>query len=162
MKDVRPIKVLFVCLGNICRSPTAEGVMRHKVRQAGLEAHILLDSAGTGGWHVGKAPDPRMQQAALERGYDLSTLRARQVSAEDLQTFDYVLAMDDSNYSDLKHLAGSQAHAKLQRLLDYGATGLTQVPDPYYGGEAGFFQVIDLIEQACDALLDHLRTTHAG
>ncbi|BCD87516.1 phosphotyrosine protein phosphatase [Pseudomonas solani] len=149
------MKVLFVCLGNICRSPTAEGVLRHKLREAGLAEQVEVDSAGIGDWHVGKAPDTRTRQAALRRGYDLSLLRARQVSVEDFSRFDLVLAMDHSNLRDLKGLRrnGSEPDLFLRR---YGLV-LEEVPDPYYGGEEGFEEVLDLIEQACDGLVAEIR-----
>lgn len=149
------MKVLFVCLGNICRSPTAEGVLRHKLLEAGLAEQVEVDSAGTGDWHVGKAPDTRTRQAALRRGYDLSLLRARQVSVEDFSRFDLVLAMDHSNLRDLKGLRrnGSEPDLFLRR---YGLVP-EEVPDPYYGGEEGFEEVLDLIEQACDGLVAEIR-----
>ncbi|MDN6858291.1 low molecular weight protein-tyrosine-phosphatase [Pseudomonas sp. CAN2814] len=147
------MKVLFVCLGNICRSPTAEGVFRHKVRAAGLEERIEIDSAGTGDWHVGKAPDARTRAAALRRGYDLSGLRARQVSVADFSRYDLVLAMDNANLRDLKRLRGSSGQAELDLFLRRYELELDEVPDPYYGGEDGFEQVLDLVERACDGLL---------
>ena len=147
------MKVLFVCLGNICRSPTAEGVFRQKVREAGLEERIEIDSAGTGDWHVGKAPDARTRAAALRRGYDLSSLRARQVSAADFSRYDLVLAMDAANLRDLKRLRGSSGAAELDLFLRRYELEIDEVPDPYYGGEDGFEQVLDLVERACDGLL---------
>lgn len=149
------MKVLFVCLGNICRSPTAEGVLRHKLREAGLSEQVEVDSAGTGDWHVGKAPDTRTRQAALRRGYDLSLLRARQVSVEDFSRFDLVLAMDHSNLRDIKGLRrdGIEPDLFLRR---YGLVP-EEVPDPYYGGEEGFEEVLNLIEQACDGLIAEIR-----
>ena len=147
------MKVLFVCLGNICRSPTAEGVFRHKVREAGLEGRIEIDSAGTGDWHVGKAPDARTRAAALRRGYDLSSLRARQVSVADFSRYDLILAMDHANLRDLKHLRGGSSKAELDLFLRRYEGAVDEVPDPYYGGEDGFEQVLDLVEQACDGLL---------
>lgn len=156
------ISVLFVCLGNICRSPTAEGVFRRQVEAAGLADVVHIDSAGTGDWHVGKAPDQRMQAAALARGYDLSALRARQLSSQDLQDFDYLLVMDHQNARDAKALAkSSKASDKVQLLLSYAPGGHEEVPDPYFGGESGFYEVIDLVEVACEQLLAQLRTTHA-
>ncbi|MDF2073111.1 low molecular weight phosphotyrosine protein phosphatase [Pseudomonas mendocina] len=147
------MKVLFVCLGNICRSPTAEGVFRHKLRAAGLEDRVQVDSAGTGDWHVGKAPDSRTRQAALRRGYDLSAQRARQVEVADFQRFDLILAMDQSNLRNLKAMRPTDARADLDLYLRRFELALDEVPDPYYGGEDGFEQVLDLIEQASDALL---------
>ncbi|HEY1029609.1 MAG TPA: low molecular weight protein-tyrosine-phosphatase [Pseudomonas sp.] len=151
------MKVLFVCLGNICRSPTAEGVLRHKLRGAGLEDRVQVDSAGTGDWHVGKAPDSRTRQAAQRRGYDLSALRARQVEVADFQRFDLILAMDQSNLRNLQSLRPADAHADLDLYLRRYELALDEVPDPYYGGEDGFEQVLDLIEQASDALLMEIR-----
>ncbi|MCP1624498.1 low molecular weight protein-tyrosine-phosphatase [Pseudomonas nitroreducens] len=151
------MKVLFVCLGNICRSPTAEGVFRQKVREAGLEDRIEIDSAGTGDWHVGKAPDARTRAAALRRGYDLSGLRARQVRVADFSHYDLVLAMDNANLRDLKHLRGSGGQAELDLFLRRYALEVDEVPDPYYGGEDGFEQVLDLVERACDGLLTEVK-----
>jgi protein-tyrosine phosphatase len=151
------MKVLFVCLGNICRSPTAEGVFRHKLRAAGLEDRVQVDSAGTGDWHVGKAPDSRTRQAALRRGYDLSAQRARQVEVTDFQRFDLILAMDQSNLRNLQALRPANARADLDLYLRRYELALDEVPDPYYGGEDGFEQVLDLIEQASDALLVEIK-----
>lgn len=151
------MRVLFVCLGNICRSPTAEGVFRHKLRAAGLERHIEVDSAGTGDWHVGKAPDRRTRQAAQRRGYDLSALRGRQVEASDFNRFDLILAMDKSNLGHLSSLDPGNGSAELDLFLRRYQLALDEVPDPYYGGEEGFERVLDLIEHACDALLAELR-----
>lgn len=151
------MRVLFVCLGNICRSPTAEGVLRHKLREAGLEGRIEVDSAGTGDWHVGKAADIRTRQAAQQRGYDLSALRGRQVQAADFHAFDLILAMDNSNLRDLQHLRPGDALTELDLFLRRYQLALDEVPDPYYGGEAGFAQVLDLLEQACDALVIELK-----
>ncbi|MFV3412565.1 low molecular weight protein-tyrosine-phosphatase [Pseudomonas nitroreducens] len=151
------MKVLFVCLGNICRSPTAEGVLRHKVRAAGLEDRIEIDSAGTGDWHVGKAPDARTRAAALRRGYDLSSLRARQVCVADFSRYDLILAMDNANLRDLKHLRGSGAKAELDLFLRRYELEIDEVPDPYYGDEDGFERVLDLVERACDGLLTEVK-----
>lgn len=151
------MRVLFVCLGNICRSPTAEAVMRQRLQQAGLAERIEVDSAGTGDWHIGKAPDSRTQEAAKRRGYDLSSQRGRQVSADDFAGFDLILAMDAANLRDLQRLR--PAHAKGELDLYLRRFGLTEdeVPDPYYGGSEGFEQVLDLLEQASDALLAELK-----
>ncbi|MGE8495969.1 MAG: low molecular weight protein-tyrosine-phosphatase [Pseudomonas sp.] len=151
------MKVLFVCLGNICRSPTAEGVFRHKLQQAGLAELIEVDSAGTGDWHVGKAPDTRTRLAAQRRGYDLSALRGRQVTAGDFADYDLVLAMDSSNLLHLTSLRPVQSRGELDLFLRRYQLALDEVPDPYYGGEEGFEQVLDLIEQACDGLLAELK-----
>ncbi len=151
------MKVLFVCLGNICRSPTAEGVFRQRLQAAGLAERVQVDSAGTGDWHVGKAPDQRTRLAAQRRGYDLAPLRARQVAVEDFQRFDLILAMDHSNLKHLQALRPGVASAELDLFLRRYQLALDEVPDPYYGGDDGFEQVLDLIEQASDALLDEIR-----
>ncbi|MFB9867608.1 low molecular weight protein-tyrosine-phosphatase [Vreelandella sulfidaeris] len=151
------MKVLFVCLGNICRSPTAEGVFRRALEQAGMAGQVEIDSCGVGNWHVGKAPDARAQQAALSRGIDITALRARQLSAQDFVDFDYVLGMDQDNVSAMRQLkpANSQAHVGL--LLDFAGTPGGEVPDPYYGGEEGFENVLNMIEAASDGLIQHLK-----
>ena len=151
------MNILFVCLGNICRSPTAEGVFRQRVRAAGLADRVHIDSAGTGDWHVGKGPDPRTCRAALQRGYDLSPLRARQVAAEDFQRFDLILAMDHDDLLRLKDIQPDHARAELDLLLRRYGLGRGVVPDPYYGGADGFEQVLDLIEAASDALLAEIK-----
>ncbi|ODC02976.1 protein-tyrosine-phosphatase [Terasakiispira papahanaumokuakeensis] len=151
-------RILFVCLGNICRSPAAEGVFRARAEQAGLLTPLEIDSAGTGDWHVGHAPDERMQQAAKRRGYALEALRARQVTAQDLDNFDLIFAMDEQNLKDLRAMASNEnAAAKIQLFLNL-APDLAEheVPDPYYGGPDGFDHVLDLIETASDALLKRL------
>jgi protein-tyrosine phosphatase len=153
------MRILFVCLGNICRSPTAHGVFANYVRDAGLEKHIEIDSAGTGDWHIGKPPDLRTQQAALKRGFDLSALRARQVKIDDLDAFDLILVMDKKNFRDLRSMATPTNHHKVKLFLDYAEAGIREVPDPYYEGEAGFEQVLDLVEQASAGLLASLRET---
>lgn len=151
------MKVLFVCLGNICRSPTAEGVFRRYVEQAGLSDKITIDSAGTADWHIGKTPDPRTQAAAAKRGYDVSTLRARQASAEDFTQFDLILAMDKSNLSNLQAIQPVDAKAELALYLPRLGISTDEVPDPYYGGEDGFELVLDMLEHASQALLDEIR-----
>ena len=155
------IKILFVCLGNICRSPTAHGVFQHIVDEAGLSEQFFVDSAGTGAWHVGEPPDGRAQQAASERGYDLSTLRARQVNTEDFEIYDYILAMDKANLSDLKAACPTSLHGKIHLFLSFSALkkmkSETEVPDPYYGGEQGFSHVLDLAESAGFGLLEHIQ-----
>lgn len=152
------MKILFVCLGNICRSPTAEGVFRQYVRQAGLEAKVTIDSAGTADWHTGKAPDPRTIRAAARRGYDLSALRARQAVAGDFHRFDLILAMDESNLANLKGIQPADGKAELALYLPRFGLQTREVPDPYYGGEEGFEQVLDMLEQASQALLDEVRS----
>jgi len=155
------VKVLFVCMGNICRSPTAEGVFEALVRQAGLEGHIGIDSAGTHDYHIGKPPDPRAQEAALRRGIDLSGLRARRARSEDFLEFDYILAMDDSNYEELRELSIPDYEDRLRLFLDFAPqSGVREVPDPYYGGRQGFERVLDLIEQAAAGLLADIRARH--
>lgn len=149
-------RILFVCLGNICRSPAAEGVVAAQARQAALD--LVLDSAGTGGWHAGEPPDPRMSAAAARRGLDLSRLRARQVDQQDFHSFTHILAMDRSNLRRLRQDAPEDSLAEIRLFLDY-APGLstTEVPDPYYGGASGFDAVLDLIEAAGKGLVAHLK-----
>ncbi|WP_460232759.1 low molecular weight protein-tyrosine-phosphatase [Aurantivibrio plasticivorans] len=155
------VKVLFVCLGNICRSPTAHGVFRHKVQQANLQHRIAVDSAGTGDWHVGHEPDGRAIAAASRRSYDLTDLRARQVIREDFDSYDYVLAMDNSNLSHLCQLRPSHYSGHLSLFLDFSeGQSHREVPDPYYGGEQGFELVLDLIENASDNLIRHIQKNH--
>jgi len=152
------VRVLFVCMGNICRSPTAEGVFKRQVEAAGLARRVLSDSAGTHDYHVGDPPDPRAQRAAGRRGYDLSPLRGRQVSRSDFSEFDYVLAMDEANLRLLERLCPPQHAHKLRLFMEFATDpGLREVPDPYYGGAQGFEQVLDLVEQASRGLLAHLR-----
>ena len=148
------IRVLFVCMGNICRSPTAEAVARHLAERAGLADRFEFDSAGTHGYHIGDPPDRRAIAAGGKRGYDLSPLRARKVSAKDFETFDLVLAMDDENHAHLARLCPPELRGRLKRLLDFAAACHTrEVPDPYYGGNAHFDEVIDLVEQGVAGLL---------
>lgn len=147
------MRVLFVCLGNICRSPTAEGILRHQLQAAGLGEVVHVASAGTGDWHVGSAPDSRTCKAALVRGYDLSQQRAQQVKAAHFAEYDLVLAMDKSNLSHLKALRPHNAQAELDLFLRRYGAALDEVPDPYYGGAEGFEQVLDLIEHACSELV---------
>lgn len=154
-----PKRVLFVCLGNICRSPTAHGVFQQRVDGAGLSEAVLVDSAGTAGWHCGRAPDPRSQAFAAAHGYDLSALRARQVAAEDFRQFDYILAMDRANLSDLQALRPVDSRAELALFLDYADGACDEVPDPYYGGDDGFVTVLRLVEAAADGLLTAIRRT---
>lgn len=150
--------ILFVCMGNICRSPTAEGVFRKLVQDEGLEHAFLIDSAGTIGYHVGEAPDPRTQAAARRRGIDLSALRARKVEREDFERFRYILAMDRDNLAHLESMRppGSQAHVGLFLSFADGID-VDEVPDPYYGGARGFEEVLDLVEAGARGLLEHLR-----
>lgn len=154
---MRQVKILFVCTGNICRSPTAEGVFRHYVAQAGLADRIAADSAGTHDYHIGEPPDARAQRIAGKRGYDLSGLRGRQVSKMDFSEFDYVLAMDEHNLQLLKRLCPPEHAHKLKLFLEFAlGAELREVPDPYYGGVDGFERVLDMIEQAAQGLLRHL------
>lgn len=150
-------RILFVCMGNICRSPTAEGVFKHLVGQCGLAGQIVSDSAGTHGYHIGAAPDARAKMAAAHRGYDLSALRARQVTREDFARFDYVLAMDKDNLTMLQQLCPDAQRSQVRLFLEFAEnTALREVPDPYYGGEQGFEDVLDLIENAAHGLLRHI------
>jgi protein-tyrosine phosphatase len=155
----QPIKVLFVCMGNICRSPMAEGVFRHYLKEAGLEQYVAADSAGTHDYHVGEPPDARAQRAAARRGYDLARLRGRQVTQRDFGEFDYVLAMDETNRRHLARLCPPEHVPKLKLLMEFAeGPWPREVPDPYYGGEEGFERVLDLVEQAARGLLGHLRS----
>jgi protein-tyrosine phosphatase len=160
MED-KMIRVLFVCMGNICRSPTAQGVFRHLVEQEGLSHLIMTDSAGTIDYHAGKPPDRRARETALRRGLDLSDLRARQAKAADFDAFDYVIAMDRDNYADLLELCSAEQQAKLHLFLDFAPhLEHREVPDPYYGGPAGFERVFDMVEQASRGLLARIRKEH--
>ena len=147
-------------MGNICRSPTAEGVLRHWVEEAGLENRIQIDSAGTHAYHVGNPPDARAQAAAKTRGYDLSEQRARALDEDDCQTFDYLITMDADNLARVRKLCSSESE-KVAPLLSY-APGVdeTDVPDPYYGGERGFERVLELVEAGCQGLLDDITVKH--
>lgn len=152
------IKVLFVCTGNICRSPSAEGVFRSLVREAGLDGHVGVDSAGTHAYHVGEPPDTRSMQAARRRGIDLSDLRARKVRPADFSDFDFVLAMDRSHQHALGALCPPGRQDRLHLFLSFAPQlGLRDVPDPYYGGPDGFEKVLDMIEAGSRGLLDHIK-----
>ncbi|MFC5301089.1 low molecular weight protein-tyrosine-phosphatase [Azospira restricta] len=151
------IKILFVCMGNICRSPTAEGVFRKLLRERSLEARVEVDSAGTHGYHVGEAPDPRTQRAAAARGYDLSSIRARKVAAQDLEYFDLVLAMDRNNLEVLRRMCPPELAGRLDLFMRYARNfDDDEVPDPFYGLGHGFDLVIDMVEDASLGLLDEL------
>jgi len=152
------MRILFVCMGNICRSPTAEGVFRRVLRERAPDLAIEIDSAGTHDWHIGKPPDERALQAARRRGIDLSQLRARQVSVEDFERFDLVLAMDEENLSELRRIAPRHHHERIRLIMDYAPGALRRtVPDPYYGGPQGFEEVLDLLEEAAEGLLREIQ-----
>jgi protein-tyrosine phosphatase len=154
-----PFRLLFVCLGNICRSPAADGVMRDVVEKSGLSARIEIDSAGTEGWHSGKLPDQRMRQAASARGLTLDH-RARQFKAADLERFDLILAMDRDNERNIRALDREKRHAdKIRLFCDFCSDHAErEVPDPYYGGPEGFEHVLDLIEDGCEGLLREVKS----
>lgn len=155
------VGVLFVCMGNICRSPAAQGVFESLWRQAALDVPIRVDSAGTHAYHVGEPPDSRMQAAAMRRGYDLSAQRARRFEPEDAVRFDYILAMDQSNLDALRQqIMGAGAAASINLLMSYAPErGVIEVPDPYYGGSEGFEHVLDLVEEACSGLIEAIGQT---
>lgn len=150
--------VLFVCMGNICRSPTAEGVFRHQIVEAGLDDRVEIDSAGTHAYHVGEPPDRRAQAAAERRGVSLSGIRARRVRTDDFERFNYVIAMDRDNHAVLAEVADPEHHEKIRLFLEYSSGPESEVPDPYYGGATGFERVLDLVEDASRGLLDELRS----
>ncbi|MFV0346370.1 MAG: low molecular weight protein-tyrosine-phosphatase [Bacteroidales bacterium] len=153
------IKVLFVCLGNICRSPSAEGVMRDFVKEAGLDKSIFCDSAGTAAYHVGEKADARMRKHAFNRGYNLTSISRKVKSPDDFYNFDYIIGMDDENISDLENICpDAQCLKKIHRMVDFCEEDkYTKVPDPYYGGAEGFEFVIDILEDACKGLLNSIR-----
>lgn len=154
---MKTTKVLMVCLGNICRSPTAQAVFERLAEEKGLSGRVYADSAGTSGWHIGEPPDARSQSAARARGYDLSAQRGRQVSVHDFDEFDFVLAMDSDNLADLENLCPPHFSGHLGLLLDFGSRPeYRDVPDPYHGGSAGFELVLDLIESASAGLLERI------
>jgi protein-tyrosine phosphatase len=149
------VKVLFVCMGNICRSPTAEGVLRHFLRQNKLDSQVEVDSAGTHGYHVGEAPDARTQRAAASRGYDLSNMRARKVALQDLDYFDLILAMDNNNIEVLKRICPPEKYGRLGLFMNYAKNfDDDEVPDPYYGLGHGFDMVLDMVEDAAQGLIE--------
>jgi len=155
------VKVLFVCMGNICRSPTAEGVFSAVVEQAGLKDKIAIDSAGTHAYHIGEPPDPRAQKSALARGIDISQLRARRAIEADFEQFDYVLAMDLDNLKNLRAICPAQHVNKLSLFLEYASyADVKEVPDPYYGGPMGFERVLDMVEDAAKGLLQNILEQH--
>lgn len=150
------ISILFVCMGNICRSPTAEGVFRKFVEDADLADEIRVDSAGTHAYHVGQSPDRRAQAAAERRGYSLAKIRARRVAELDYSEFEYIVAMDEHNLAILKDMQPPESNTSIKLFLDFLDGWETEVPDPYYGGAAGFERVLDLVEDASRALLQHI------
>jgi len=155
------VKVLFVCLGNICRSPTAEGVFRKLVQEQNLARQIEIDSAGTHAYHIGEPPDERAQAAALRRGIDISGLRGRKAIAADIRTFDYVLAMDYENFENLCAICPAGLEAKIRLFLEFAPNRPEkEVPDPYFGGAGGFDRVLDMIEEAALGLLEDIRRQH--
>ena len=160
-------RVLFVCLGNICRSPAAEGVFLHQLHQRGVADRFVVDSAGTGGWHVGRRADGRMRDAAARRGIDL-TSRARQIALADLHSFYHIVTMDADNLAAVHSLAREAGHAgglaQISAMTDYCRrhSGVHEIPDPYYGGPQGFEHVLDLLEDACSGLLDRLQSRAAA
>ena len=158
---MKKVKVLFICMGNICRSPTAHGVFEQLLEQHGLAHAVAVDSAGTHAYHVGEAPDKRSQQVARERGYELGHLRARRVENRDFEDFDYVLAMDNDNYNLLAAQCPGHQQDKLQMFLDYAQNfSEREVPDPYYGGARGFQHVLDLVEDAALGLIHDIQRRH--
>jgi protein-tyrosine phosphatase len=153
-------KVLFVCMGNICRSPTAEGVFAKLIKEKHLDKHFTIDSAGTHAYHIDDAPDLRSQKAASDRGVTLSHLRARKVNVGDFEKFDYILAMDSDNHANLMALCPDTHKSKVQYFLNYAPQlGTREVPDPYYGGKYGFEKVLDMIEAASEGFLAHIKKT---
>ena len=155
------VKVLFVCMGNICRSPTAQGVFERLVHSQGLDDRILIDSAGTHAYHIGNSPDKRSQAAAKSRGLDLSGQRARKVTLADMQEFDYVLAMDRTNLDDLQDMVTAAQRERVQLFMAFAERwNVDEVPDPYYGGDSGFERVLDMVEDAAAGLLAHIRRHH--
>ncbi len=155
MNPKNNVSVLFVCMGNICRSPTAEGVFRHVVEEKNLQDVIKIDSAGTHAYHIGESPDPRSQSTAKTRGVDLSTQRARKVEHNDFDKFDYVIAMDQSNFENLKVLATAEQQKKLYLFMEFTTSwDNAEVPDPYYGEGNGFENVFDMVRSASEGLLE--------
>jgi protein-tyrosine phosphatase len=152
------ISVLFICMGNICRSPTAQGVFERLVRESGLDAHVEIDSAGTHAYHVGEPPDRRATQVAADRGIDLTSQRARRVREDDFEMFDYILAMDRDNLEDLRAICPDHVQDRICLLLDFAETDQSSdVPDPYYGGTQGFERVLDMVEEGARGLLEDIR-----
>lgn len=152
------VRVLFVCMGNICRSPLAQGVFEDVLRREGLEDEVFVDSAGTGHWHVGSPPDERAQESAAARGLDIGSQRARQITRGDCERFDYILTMDEDNYRTVSALC--RGSAVVRPFLDFAGSLEREVPDPYYGGPEGFERVLDLVEEAAEGLLGDIRKRH--
>ncbi|WP_293931716.1 low molecular weight protein-tyrosine-phosphatase [Iodobacter sp.] len=156
---MKKVKVIFVCTGNICRSPTADGVMRQWVKDAGLSHAIEVDSAGTQNYHIGEPPDRRAQSHAQKRGFDLSFLRARSVQQSDFAEFDWILAMDNGHLKDLQRQCPPEYQSRVKLFLSFAPVPTqSEVLDPYYGGAAGFEAVLDQVEAGCAALLNHIKT----
>ncbi len=157
MSDKKAFGVLFVCTGNICRSPSAEGILRAMARKRGLDRLLEIDSCGTFGYHVGEPPDDRAVEAAARRGYDLSDLRARKLEQSDFQLFDYILAMDGGHLEQLRHYQPADSRAQVHMMMAFTpGSGPGQVADPYYGSKRGFEEMLDQLEEGCRALVDHL------
>ena len=155
------IRLLFVCMGNICRSPTAQGVAEKSLIERGWQELVAVDSAGTHAYHIGQAPDPRAIRTAAAREINLNAQLARKVQVEDFELFDYILAMDEHNLQDLRQMAGKSCRAKVLKVLQFSSLGVTEdVPDPYYGGSHGFQQVLDLLQNAMNGFMDHLGECH--
>ena len=158
---MKKVSVLFVCMGNICRSPTAQGVFEQLIQRQQLTHRIQVDSAGTHAYHIGEPPDSRSQAAALVRGVDLSVQRARRIEAMDFESFDYIMAMDQANLRDLLQQAKPPAHERIHLFMRFASRWNTdEVPDPYYGGSGGFERVLDMVEDAAEGLLEHIRREH--
>ncbi len=156
------VGVLFVCLGNICRSPTAEGVMRHRLASSGIQIRVQADSAGTGDYHIGRPPDQRAILSAANRGVRIDNLRARQVNVRDFAEFDYIIAMDQCNYRDLLSMASSRQVNRVRLMMDFAPHwSEREVPDPYYGDGDGFEHVLDMIEDAVEGLLKEIQQRYA-
>lgn len=157
------VKVLFVCMGNLCRSPTAEAVFRHKLESAGLGALVHCASAGTHDFHVGSLPDGRARAAAQKRGYDMSKQRGRHVADEDFERYDFILTMDRQNLESLERRCPPEHREKLRMMMEFARRhAVLDVPDPYYGSVKGFEIVLDMLEDACESLMEHIRQTHLG
>ncbi len=157
MSDIKTVSVVFVCMGNICRSPTAEGVFRHVVKANNLQDVIKIDSAGTHAYHIGESPDSRSQATAKSRGVDLSAQRARKAESNDFERFDYVIAMDRSNYENLKVLATPEQQKRLHLFMDFTSDwDNSEVPDPYYGAGDGFTTVFNMVQSASEGLLERI------